>query len=54
MCMEFCNVKPDHCVWDDTIRDQRLYWRTEDMNDAEQDKKQQGTQGKVEDVVGER
>ena len=54
MCKEFCNVEPDHCVCNDTSRDQRLYWRTEDVKDVEKEEEQHGKQGKVEDVVGER
>ena len=50
MCMEHCNFEPDHR---DTSRDWKLYWRTEDMKEVEQEEEQHRKQGKVEDVVGE-
>ena len=53
MCKEFCNVEPNHRVCDDTSRDRRLYWGTEDVQKVEQDKEQHGKQGEVEDNVEE-
>ena len=53
MCKEFCNVEPDQGVCDDTSRDWRLYWRTKDKQEREQDEEQHRKQGKVENVVGE-
>ena len=38
---------------DDTSRDQRLYWRAEDIQDMEQDKEQHKKQVGVEDAAGE-
>ena len=54
MCKELCSVEPDPRVCGDTSRDQRLYWRTEDVQDVEQDKEKHEKQVKVEDAVGER
>ena len=54
MCKEFCSVEPDPRVWGDTSRDRRLYWRTEDVQDVEQDEEQHEKQVEVDDAVGER
>ena len=53
MCKEFCSVEPDLQVFDDTSRDQRLYWRAEDVQDVEQDEEHHEKQVKVEDAAGE-
>ena len=49
MCKEFCSVEPDPHVCNDTSRDRRLYWRTEDVQNVEQDAEPHKKQ--VEDVV---
>ena len=52
-CKELCSVEPDPHVCDDTSRDRRLYWRTEDVHDVEQDEEHHKKQVEVEDLVGE-